>query len=153
MLQHAAEAAPVSEAPGHGRDRCDVADSIANQLVVALDIDETITRHPSFFAFLSHALTAAGHRVLVITFRIDRAAAEADLRSWGIAYDDLFTPSVDPDSDDGTDEWKGRLCEEHRVDVLFDDSPEVLRFVGPGVLSLMVVDQARYDLSRLCKRV
>lgn len=128
-----------------------MSDTSAGKLVVALDIDDTISRHPAFFAFLSNALVGAGHKVLIITFRIDRPSAEADLRSWGIAYDELLTPSADPDSDDGTDEWKGRLCEELGVDVLFDDSPEVLRFVGPGVLSLMAVDQSRYDLSRLCR--
>ena len=41
-------------------------------MVVAFDIDDTISRHPQFFAFLTQALIAAGHKVLIITFRSDR---------------------------------------------------------------------------------
>ncbi len=35
----------------------------------ALDIDGTITERPEFFAVLSRALRAAGHRVLILTYR------------------------------------------------------------------------------------
>lgn len=115
-----------------------------------MDIDDTITRHPVFFAFLSNALIAAGHEVLILTFRIDRAGADADLRTWGVVYSELITPSPDPDSWDGTDEWKAQVCRERGVQVLFEDSPEVLRHVDQSVLGLMAVDMGRYDLNRLC---
>jgi hypothetical protein len=36
---------------------------------VALDIDGTISEHPEFFVMLSAALRAAGHHVLVLTYR------------------------------------------------------------------------------------
>jgi len=36
---------------------------------VGLDIDGTITEHPAFFALLSTAFRAAGHRVLIFTYR------------------------------------------------------------------------------------
>ena len=40
-------------------------------MVIGLDIDGTITRHPEFFAFISQALVQGGHRLVVITFRKD----------------------------------------------------------------------------------
>jgi hypothetical protein len=121
-------------------------------MLIALDIDDTITRHPAFFAFLSQSLIAAGHGVAIVTFRTDRESTSAELDAWGIAYTHLITASLDPDSEDGTDPWKARICKELGVDVLFDDSPEVLRHVSPSILSLMVVDQDRYDLNRLCQK-
>jgi hypothetical protein len=77
---------------------------------VALDIDGTISEHPEFFAVLSTALRAAGHHVLVLTYR-DPARTEAtraQLSQWGIAFDELIiAPSL---------ESKGQLCAAHKVE-------------------------------------
>jgi hypothetical protein len=121
------------------------------KLIVAIDIDDTITRHPEFFAFLTRSLVEAGHEVLIVTFRIDRENAELELREWGISYTELLTPSPDPESEEGTDKWKAQLCATRCVDVFFEESPEVLRLLGPTVLGLMPVDMSRYDLNRLFK--
>lgn len=60
-------------------------------MVIGLDIDGTITRHPNFFAFISQALVQGGHQVVVITFREDRKSAADDLAVWGVAYSELIT--------------------------------------------------------------
>lgn len=49
-------------------------------MIIAFDIDDTITRHPPFFAVLSRALVEAGHQVLIITFRDDPTVTAEDLR-------------------------------------------------------------------------
>ena len=50
----------------HHLDRPKTADEYSMTqptITIALDIDETITAHPGFFAFISQALVQAGHRV------------------------------------------------------------------------------------------
>jgi hypothetical protein len=95
---------------------------------VAIDIDGTISEHPEFFAVLSAALRAAGHQVLVLTYR-DPARAEATrahLAKWRIEFDDLvIAPSL---------EAKGELCGALGVDLLFDDQDECIAAVPERVL-------------------
>ena len=97
----------------------------ASAMTIAFDIDDTITRHPAFFALLSQALVQAGHRVLIITFRdqAGRADTEADLAGWGIAYHELICWSMACCDPADVDAWKGTVCREHGVDVFFEDDP------------------------------
>jgi len=116
-------------------------------MVIGLDIDGTITRHPAFFAFLSRALRQAGHDVVVITFRQDRASSESDLAQWGIAYSRLVIWSLGAHTD--MLRWKGDVCRELGVEVLFEDDPQVLCQVAPEIVSMMVVNHDEHDLGRL----
>ncbi len=102
-------------------------------MVIGIDIDDTITRHPRFFAFLSQALVAAGHRVAIITFREDPVATSATLEAWGVRWTELVTSDLGSQLEHGVDEWKGAMCREHGVEVLFEDDPEVLRHVDPAI--------------------
>ena len=52
----------------------DTSSASNGNMKVALDIDDTITRCPDFFAFLSKALKDAGHHVYVVSYRADRDA-------------------------------------------------------------------------------
>lgn len=110
----------------------------ARRLVIALDIDDTITAHPAFFAFLSQSAIAAGHEVLIITFREDRVAAESDLRALGIVWSKLITSTVVEHLEHGIDEWKGWVCREHAVDIFFDDMPEVMEHVDERVTKCLI---------------
>lgn len=105
-------------------------------MVIAFDIDGTITRHPPFFAFLSQALVSAGHEVLIITFRADRERTEADLASWNIAYTRLITSTLESSIAHGVDGWKAHECRQARVDVFFEDDPDTLRHIDPATLCL-----------------
>jgi hypothetical protein len=120
-------------------------------LVIGLDIDGTITRHPAFFALLSQAAVAAGHEVVVITFREDRHGAATDLARWGIAYGRLVSWSLDDWPAEDACAWKGHVCGELGVEVLFEDDPEVLCHVDPSVVSMMVVDHDEHELRRLVR--
>lgn len=103
-------------------------------MVIALDIDDTITRHPPFFALLTQGLTQAGHRVLIITFRDDPEVATEDLRQWGIVYHELICWSMDQCDLGDVDAWKATVCRKYGVDVLFEDDPDVLAHVDPATV-------------------
>src|SRR5262249_35321204 len=109
---------------------------------VALDIDGTISEHPEFFAVLSSALRAAGHRVVVLTYR-DPARAEttnAQLAAWGIGFDELvIAPSL---------EAKGELCGALGIDLFFDDQDECIATVPEGVLVCKVRNGGNFDFAR-----
>ena len=110
--------------------------SSPNPMVIAFDIDDTITRHPQFFAFLTQALIAAGHRVLIITFRSDRMSTESDLRDWGIGWTTLVTSTLEACLATGVDEWKASECRKAGVDVFFEDDPSVLKHIDPNTVCL-----------------
>jgi hypothetical protein len=108
-------------------------------MVIGIDIDDTITRHPGFFAFLTEALIAAGHRVVIITFREDRERTAAALEAWGVQWTELVTSDLSSQLEHGVDEWKGVMCREHGVEVLFEDDPDVLMHVDPAITRCMVL--------------
>lgn len=107
-------------------------------MVIAFDIDDTITRHPAFFALISQALVQAGHRVLIITFRDEssRSDTEADLAGWDIAYDDLICWSMVHCDLADVDRWKGMVCREHGVELFFEDNAAVLAHVDEKTVCL-----------------
>lgn len=105
-------------------------------MIVQLDIDDTITAAPEFFAWLSQALRRDGHTVLVVTSRVHslenfKTTAE-ELRDFGIVFDKLIM-SPEPDDIDPR-RLPPDLHPAHRVyinkviaaedcgtDILFDD--------------------------------
>jgi hypothetical protein len=106
---------------------------------VALDIDGTISEHPEFFAVLSSALRAAGHQVLVLTYRDpNRAeATRAQLTAWRVEFDELvIAPSL---------EGKGQLCAAHGVALLFEDQDECIAAVPESVLVCKVRNGGNFD--------
>ena len=119
---------------------------------LALDIDDTITRHPEFFAVVSRALIAAGHEVLIVTLRQDYDQAEADLWEWGVEYTELIVATTDALIKHGPYEWKATVLRHHGVDVFFDDMPQILRHVDPDVTCFMAVNTEEHDIGRLCSR-
>ena len=118
-------------------------------MVIAFDIDETITEHPEFFSLLSRSLRTGGHSVIIITFRQDRKAVEEELRRWGIAYDELITGSLESSLRYGVESWKGAMCREHGVDIMFEDDREVISSIDASVLCFI---PARGGRSRRARR-
>ena len=108
---------------------------------IALDIDGTITKQPEFFAILSRGVRAAGGKVFIVTSRANsagvRAETQKELKSYGIAYDELF---IIPDAGrvqipcPHTDlDWyqkylwqKVAVCLEHDVAAVFEDDDKVI---------------------------
>jgi len=106
---------------------------------VALDIDGTISEHPEFFAVLSASLRAAGHRILILTFRDPEknTATRAQLAAWGVVFDELVIA--------GSLEAKGELCAEHEVDLFFDDQDECIASVPERVLVCKIRNGGNFD--------
>jgi hypothetical protein len=114
---------------------------------IALDIDDTITRCPEFFAFLSKAMLAAGHKVYIISYREDREFSEEDLAGHGIVFDELILPTEQEmqrrNAENWRQEasrWKAEVCRRFGIDVLFDDMPEVVNALGKDTVAFMTVD-------------
>lgn len=108
-------------------------------MIVGLDIDDTITRCPEFFSLLTHALIEANHQVIIITFREDRSATQADLKNWDITYSQLITSSLEDCLEYGVNEWKAVLCRRHGVEIFFEDDPEVIDHVDKSTICMMPV--------------
>ena len=117
-------------------------------MTVGLDIDDTITRHPAFFAFVAAALIAGGHRVVIITLRVDRDRAITDLARLGVPWTELHcypdAPPVPPYWS-----WKGEVCRQCGVDLYFDDSPDILEHIPKGTIPFLAVDLTRHDIALL----
>jgi hypothetical protein len=107
---------------------------------VAFDVDDTITRCPEFFALLSRALQAGGHSVFIITYREDRPETEQELRAWGIQYDELVTPTDRDLQERGFYRWKAEACRLRKVDIFFEDMPEVVNLLDESTLAMIPVD-------------
>jgi hypothetical protein len=108
-------------------------------LTLGLDLDGTIDEAPGFFEGLTHAWSG---RVVIITFRSDRAKAELDLQRFRIRYDELILAD--------SLEAKARIIEEQGIGVYFDDQPETLKHIPPSVNVMLVRNGGNFDFdSRL----
>lgn len=81
---------------------------------LALDLDGTIDESPVFFRWLASNWPG---KVFVITYRNDRAKAEADLAEHGIEYDELILV--------GSFEEKARIIVREGISIYFDDQDEM----------------------------
>lgn len=101
---------------------------------ICLDIDDTITYQPTFFARLTR--TFADARVTVVTFRTDFEAAASCLDEIGVRYDQLIVSS-DPEfgklESELLQDWKSRLINEIKPDIFFEDMPEVVASIDDGI--------------------
>lgn len=120
-------------------------------MTFGLDIDETITRCPPLFAVLSRALIAEGHKVYVITFRddSDRETTEVDLREYGIHYSKLIMAGDDDLCGSRFYKWKADVCRRLRVDVLFEDMPEVVNELPASTIAFVPLDRELGSLTYL----
>ena len=115
---------------------------------IAFDIDDTMTRHWEFFAFITKALVAADHEVFIITFRTNREEVKAKLKQRGIEWNHLFVAdNMDNVLDVGPERWKGLICKQFGVEILFDDMPEIINHLPSTTLGMMAVDES---LGLLC---
>lgn len=94
---------------------------------LGVDFDGCVDEAPIFFQLLTSHWPG---KVVVITFRSDRAKAEADLEEFNIRYDAL----VLVDSFDAKAEVIVRLG----ILVFFDDQPEMLKNI-PNTVNVMLV--------------
>jgi hypothetical protein len=113
---------------------------------VAFDIDDTITRCPEFFAVISQALMASGHDVYIISYRSGRGAVEHELEGYGIRFRHILLPSDEDLDRFGFYEWKVHACRNLKIDIFFEDMPEVVNGLDASVLAFVPFDP---DLGKL----
>lgn len=100
-------------------------------MIVGIDMDGTITKHPELFRILVKGLQAEGNSVHIITCRLEPEAVVESLNALGIGFDEVHTPV--PEKDFMTvGEWKAEVCREVGVDIMFEDSPDVLVSLPEG---------------------
>lgn len=111
---------------------------------VAFDIDDTITLCPEFFALISKALMDAGHDVFIISYRMDQQATEEELRNSGIVFREVLLLGDTGDECTEVDfyEWKAEMCRKLKIDIFFEDMPEVINELDDSTIAFMPVDRS-----------
>jgi len=110
-------------------------------IVLALDIDDTITAIPELFSIITHAVRERGGKVFIVSTRHDveevRGETEEMLAGHGIVYDELYliadmerAQEICPHDDlDEYQKWvwqKVDYCLRMGVEAYFDDDEEVV---------------------------
>ncbi|TWU06525.1 hypothetical protein [Stieleria varia] len=107
-----------------------------SRLTLGLDLDGCITEAPEFFSAWTHSWP---EKVIVITYRRDRAKAIADLDERNIRYDEVVL--VD------RFEAKAEVIAEHGVTLYVDDQPEMLKNVPAGVHVMLFRNEGNFDFA------
>jgi hypothetical protein len=101
---------------------------------LGIDIDGTIDEAPFFFKTLAAVWPG---KIIILTFRDDRAKTVADLARFGIRWDEVIL--VD------SFEAKSRIIEEKGILAYFDDQPEILKHVPPTVIVFLIRNEGNFD--------
>lgn len=108
---------------------------------VCLDIDDTVTYAPEFFAFLTEALPEA--EVIVVSFRTEREHACRTLEEHRVRFDRLIL-SNDPEHGQRMGqslvEWKASVVNDLAPDWFFEDMPEVVCRIQADIKVFMPCD-------------
>lgn len=112
---------------------------------IGIDLDDTISEIPAFFAVVTTALIGQGHQVHILTFRDPDLLEDtrAELATLGISYTAIHVPG----DNRSAAEWKRSIVTEARIDLMIDDSPEVLAAMPPGVHRVWLCDPEVFDLN------
>ena len=118
-------------------------------MIVGLDLDGTISELPEMFAILASGLLARGHEVHVITYREPSTedAVREELEGYGLPFTGVHLPGPGA----RPPEWKARIAQELDLDLMGEDSPEVLARQPEGGRRLWLCDPEIFDLD-LCIR-
>lgn len=108
------------------------------RLVVGVDVDGTITKHPELFRILCKALRKEGCSVHIVTCRLEPEFIQDDLKGWGIEYDKIHVPEIESDHLSAA-EWKAKVCQDEGITVMFDDSPDIIIGLGEKTKGMLVL--------------
>ncbi len=102
---------------------------------LGLDLDGVLDESPIFFRLLTAIWPG---KVIIVTFRSDRAKAEADLETLGIRYDELILVE--------SFGQKAEVIAEKGILVYIDDQPEALRDIPPTVSVMLMRNGGNFDI-------
>src|SRR5438067_500363 len=94
---------------------------------LGIDLDGCVDEAPIFFQILTNMWPG---KVIVITYRDDRAKAEQVLREYRIRWDEIVLVQ--------SFEEKAKVIAERGILVYFDDQPEMLKDI-PSTVAVMLV--------------
>jgi hypothetical protein len=132
-------------------------------MLIQLDVDNTITWAPGFFAWMSQALKRDGHRVAIVTARGllpgEPESTEKQLQGLGLVWDDLILSEPVPEIDsqelpaDYPEEllqlWpKLKATMRARPDLVFDDSEEISALFARYMPDIKVMRPLSVSLGR-----
>lgn len=101
---------------------------------LGIDIDGCVDEAPLFFQLLTSCWPG---QVFVISYRSDRAKAEADLAKHRIRYDHLILVS--------SLTAKAEVIRQNGILVFFDDQPEVLKDISSNTHVMLVRNGGNFD--------
>ncbi len=117
--------------------------------IIGIDLDDTITEMPEFFSALTAVLYYKPNvKIHIITYRDqeDRADTIKELTKYGIHYHELHLPRQ---QDECAEEWKSELATKLGIQLMIDDSPEVLAEMPKGTKRMWLADSEVFNL-RTC---
>ena len=109
---------------------------------LCLDVDDTITYAPKFFATVCERFADA--QITIVTFRSDKTSTESYLKSEGVRFDNVIV-STDPihgrTEQETLHEWNASFVNQLRPDIFFEDMPEVVALIDSSILVFMPCDE------------
>jgi hypothetical protein len=115
---------------------------------IGIDLDDTITEMPWFFEPLIKALIQS-HQIHIVSYRDTQQEVIDELRKHRInGFTKIWVPSKDELESKGHSmgKWKGKVAGEIPLDVMIDDSPEVLSEMPSNVKRLWLCDSSMFNL-------
>jgi len=105
-------------------------------VAIGIDIDGTIDECPEFFSKLSNAFADATY---ILTGRDPEDVADTakDLSEFGISFDTIHH----------AENWedKAKICQKHKIRIMFEDQDEYIEHIPEDVLVLKVRNGGNYD--------
>ncbi len=122
---------------------------------ICLDVDDTITYAPGFFASLCDRFSGA--RITIVTFRTDLTQTKDYLNSVGVRFDQIVVSTDEQHGKSQSEslyEWKANFVNRLRPDIFFEDMPKVVALIDPTILVFMPCDEIirEWILSQLRKK-
>ena len=100
---------------------------------VGIDLDGCVDQAPIFFNLLTNCWKG---KVFVVTYRTDREKSVADLRRYGIKFDELILV--------GSFDAKAEAIVENNILFYFDDQPEMVKHVPSTATVFLVRNEGNF---------
>lgn len=112
---------------------------------IGIDIDGVITEVPDF---IKHITSNPDYEVHIITYRDPKGGKRLEtrdfLRALDIRFDHLHMTAEDVDMV----EWKVSVVKEFGIEMMIEDTPEILAAMPPKVQRLWICNPDVYDLNK-----